>query len=277
MTDTHRSSIWTTGQQTAPVQRRGRYLAESGRHPGKMLPAIARAAIATYTDPGDLVIDPMCGIGTTLVEAAHLGRDSIGIEFEPEWAAFARANLSHARAEDATGHGQVVVGDCRNLAAITSAEGGAPARLILTSPPYGHSTHGQVRAGHGTITKEHTRYSNDRRNLANASNATLLTALEGMLGDAARVLAPDGVVVLVARPWRQGAHLVDLPGSLTRIAGSAGLRLLERNVALLAALRSDVLVSRASFFALHQVRQARRAGLPLQVIAHEDVLVFGQA
>ena len=53
-------------------QRHGRYHPESNRHPGKMLPALARRAIETYSDPGDLVLDPMCGIGTTLVEAIHL-------------------------------------------------------------------------------------------------------------------------------------------------------------------------------------------------------------
>ena len=47
-----------------------------------MLPAIAATAITRYTEPGDLVADPMCGIGTTLVEAIHLGRDAIGIEYE---------------------------------------------------------------------------------------------------------------------------------------------------------------------------------------------------
>jgi len=36
-----------------------------------MLPAIAATAITRYTEPGDLVADPMCGIGTTLVEAGR--------------------------------------------------------------------------------------------------------------------------------------------------------------------------------------------------------------
>lgn len=45
-----------------------------------MLPALARRAIETYSDPGDLVVDPMCGIGTTLVEAADLGRRAAGVE-----------------------------------------------------------------------------------------------------------------------------------------------------------------------------------------------------
>jgi hypothetical protein len=37
------------------------HLADSGTHPAKMLPAMAARAIATYGNPGDLVIDPMCG------------------------------------------------------------------------------------------------------------------------------------------------------------------------------------------------------------------------
>ena len=52
-------SVWTTGQQDSRTQRRGRYLAASMAHPGKMLPAIARHAIEHYTSPDDLVIDPI--------------------------------------------------------------------------------------------------------------------------------------------------------------------------------------------------------------------------
>ena len=70
------SSVWTSAKQTAQVQRTGRYLQASRQHPGKMLPAIAAQAIATYTSPGDLAIDPMCGIGTNLVEAIHQGRQA---------------------------------------------------------------------------------------------------------------------------------------------------------------------------------------------------------
>lgn len=91
-------SVWPTAQQTARAQRVDRYLPATVAHPGKMLPAIAATAICAYTQPGDLVIDPMCGIGTTLVEAIHLGRDAIGIEYEPAWAEFAAANIAFARA-----------------------------------------------------------------------------------------------------------------------------------------------------------------------------------
>ena len=56
-------SVWVTAQQDARTQRRARCLPESMAHPAKMLPAIAATAIERYTEPGDLVADPMCGIG----------------------------------------------------------------------------------------------------------------------------------------------------------------------------------------------------------------------
>ena len=87
-------SVWATAQQDARTQRRGRYLPAATAHPAKMLPAIAATAITRYTEPGDLVADPMCGIGTTLVEAIHLGRDAIGVEYEPRWAHIAAANIN---------------------------------------------------------------------------------------------------------------------------------------------------------------------------------------
>ena len=50
--------------------------------------------------------------------------------------------------------------------------------------------------------------------------------------------------------------------------------LYERNAALLVGLRGDRPVPRPSFFQLDRVRKARARGLPLRIIAHEDVLVF---
>ncbi|MCD0450422.1 site-specific DNA-methyltransferase [Actinocorallia sp. API 0066] len=105
-------SVLATGQVVSRVQRRGRYLPESMRHPGKMLPSIARAVIGAYTEPGDLMVDPMCGIGTTLVEAVHLGRDAVGMEYEADFANLSVRNLLHAAAQGASGQPRVVCGGC---------------------------------------------------------------------------------------------------------------------------------------------------------------------
>ena len=96
-------------------------------------------------------------------------------------------------------------------------------------------------------------------------------------GDQAVLAQSDqqgGVLVLTARPYRHRELLVALPGQLTEVAEAAGLVLFERNAALLVGLREDRLVPRPSFFQLDRVRKARARGLPIRIIAHEDVLVF---
>ena len=91
------TSVWVTAQSSPASQRKDRYVTESTAHPAKMLPAIAAHAIEHYTEPGDLVLDPMCGIGTTLIEAVHAGRGAVGVEYEPHWISVANANLQLAR------------------------------------------------------------------------------------------------------------------------------------------------------------------------------------
>ncbi len=271
-------SVWPTAQQPAARQRAGRYLQASTAHPAKMLPAIARTAIQRYSQPGELVLDPMCGIGTTLVEATHLGRLALGVEREPRWAELARANLAHAASLGAAGTGTVTTGDARQLLDLLDPLLHGRVALVVTSPPYGPSIHGQVDARPGGVVKYDNRYAEPgatgRGNLARVSDQVLLGAIQQILGACRTLLRPGGVVVLTARPWRRRGLLVDFPGALVRAGEDAGLACFERNVALLVGLNGDRLVGRPSFFQLDRVRKARATGLPLRVIAHEDVLVF---
>src|SRR6266542_4601291 len=124
-----------------------------------MLPALARTAISSYSDVGELVLDPMCGAGTTLIEAVHLGRNTIGVELEPRWAALAAANLTLAREHGATGRGLITRGDARLLGRGLLDELAGRVNLIVTSPPYGSSLHGQVRTGPSPIEQYDNRYS----------------------------------------------------------------------------------------------------------------------
>lgn len=50
------------------------------RYPARFSPKLVRAAIDAFTDPGDLVLDPFVGGGTTLVEAMVSGRHAIGTD-----------------------------------------------------------------------------------------------------------------------------------------------------------------------------------------------------
>ena len=50
------------------------------KYPARFSPVFARAVIETFTSPGDLVLDPHVGGGTTVVEARATGREAIGVD-----------------------------------------------------------------------------------------------------------------------------------------------------------------------------------------------------
>ena len=53
------------------------------KYPARFSPTFARAAIETFTRPGQLVLDPHVGGGTSLVEARALGRQAVGVDISP--------------------------------------------------------------------------------------------------------------------------------------------------------------------------------------------------
>ncbi|MBA8926924.1 SAM-dependent methyltransferase [Kutzneria viridogrisea] len=270
-------SVWTTAQTSPAAQRKGRYVADATAHPAKMLPAVAAHAIDHYTDPGDLVLDPMCGIGTTLVEAVHLGRRAVGIEYEPHWVDVARANLALAHTAGVDHNGRVFHGDARQIASLLPPEYLGQAALVVTSPPYGPSTHGQVAVSPGAgVQKYHHLYGNtlDRGNLANIGHHRLLSGFTRILAGLVPFLRPGGHIAITIRPWREHAELIDLPSQILACGIHAGLIPVERCVALLARAAEHDLVARGSFFQRDFIRKQREAGLPLHLISHEDVLIF---
>jgi modification methylase len=209
-------SVWTTAQASGPVQRRGRYLPESTAHPARMLPAIAAHAVHAYTTPGDLVLDPMCGIGTTLVEAIHAGRDAIGVEYEPRWSNVADANITHAQTHGATGRAGVIRGDATRIRSLLPTALVGQVALVITSPPYGPTVHGLVRPSPDGVGKRDNTYNDgtDRGNLAYRDLTGLADGFTEILTGCHTLLRPGGVVVVTARPWRKNGQLVDLPSAV---------------------------------------------------------------
>ncbi len=272
----HPGSVWLTGQHQSRALRRDRYTAESITHPGKMLPTIARYAIHTYTDPGDLVLDPMASIGTTMVEAMHLDRHGVGVEYEQRWAALAAVNIALAEKNGAPGTGAVYTGDSRRLPSLLPPQIRGRVALVITSPPYGSSTHGHVRtpgARRGKVRKLHHSYG-DSENLAYRNHDELAEGFTEILAGCRALLKPGGHVVVTARPYRRHGELVDIPGMVVAAGETAGLELVEECVALMAGVRNGVLVPRASFFQIKNVGDAIAAGDPQWIPQHEDVLIL---
>ncbi len=92
-----RASIWEYSTGKAAGNRNGdlqhQVLAE---HPAIFPQELAQDHILSWTNPGDLVIDPMVGSGTTLRAAADLGRRAIGIEINPEYCDLIRRRLAQS-------------------------------------------------------------------------------------------------------------------------------------------------------------------------------------
>ena len=65
-------------------------------HPAKFPRQLARDHILSWTNPGDLVIDPMAGSGTSLRASADLGRRAIGVEVNPGYCALIRRRLAQS-------------------------------------------------------------------------------------------------------------------------------------------------------------------------------------
>lgn len=290
-------SVWPVGQRSPAAQRRGRFVPGSAAHPARMWPDLAARIIAEYSRPGDLVLDPLCGIGTTLVEAVHAGRDAIGVECEQRWATLATANTALARAQGGTGHAAVHRGDATTLDQVLTASLMGRVDLVVTSPPYGKTMHGRVEHRRGPLRRFHDTYTPEEPsspdpqditgtstgagsgegrpvNLARRTRLGLAEGITAVLTGCAPFLKPGGLVVITARPWRRKGYLVDLPGTVHTAALAAGLRPVERCVALLASVHADHLTPRHSFFQLVHTRRTRAAGLPAHLIAHEEVLVY---
>lgn len=73
------------------------------RYPAKFIPQIPRWAIREYSSPGETVLDPFAGSGTTLVEGIAAGRDVLGVDLDPLACMISRAkvaNLDLARLPD---------------------------------------------------------------------------------------------------------------------------------------------------------------------------------
>ncbi|MHB1613722.1 MAG: TRM11 family SAM-dependent methyltransferase [Actinomycetes bacterium] len=248
-------AVWPVAQTSAQHQRAGRYLPACTAYPGTMLPALAARIITEYSTPGQLVVDPMTGIGTTLVEAAQLGRCAIGVELEGRWAEVARANLDHVLDSQQRRLVQIHVGDAAGLPDLLGRASGT-VDLIVVSPPCGGDT--------------------AKTNLARVRGTACLAAMSGVYTACYTVLRPGGLLVTVTKNTRRGGRCFDRAGTTVMLARQTGFEYIQHVVALNAAIREDQLRARPSSGQLTQLRHAHDRGEPAHLVVHDDVCVFAK-
>jgi hypothetical protein len=80
---------WALSFDSIPEKIRTKHVHRLHPYKGKFIPQLVEYFVDGHTDefkreayfkPGDILLDPFCGSGTTLVQAAELGIDSIGVD-----------------------------------------------------------------------------------------------------------------------------------------------------------------------------------------------------
>ena len=155
--------------------------------------SLAAFVIETYSEPGDRVLDPFAGSGTTLAVAQRLGREAVGVELLADRVATARARVADP---SWVIHGSAL--DLDQLALGTF-------QLCLTSPPYMNAVdHPQnPLTGYQTLDGDYRRYVDQ-------------------LGDAfamiARHLTPTGALVLNVANIQTGTTVTPVADDLVAAA-----------------------------------------------------------
>lgn len=76
---------------------KGKGTKDNIQHPGIFPDELARRHILSWSNPGDMVLDPFIGSGTTAKMALMTGRRTIGIDISPEYLEIARKRIDLAR------------------------------------------------------------------------------------------------------------------------------------------------------------------------------------
>ena len=119
-------SVWDDVKKTTEERRL--------KHPGSYPIALASRLIQAFTnEQGRLVFDPFAGVGSTLIAAKELGKDSIGLELSSEFASIAATRLNQRTLFDGKAKTKVHNADSRDLRKYVSANS---VDMVVTSPPY---------------------------------------------------------------------------------------------------------------------------------------------
>ena len=191
---------------------RGDWATHSGNYRGNWSPFIPRNLIEKYSKPGDLVLDQMCGSGTTLVECKLLSREAVGVDANRDAIMVARDRLNfdyNSLDKSRTIGVRTFVGDARNLDLVRDET----VDLIATHPPYA-----------GIISYTGKRVEND---LSRLKLPEYIDAMRRVAGESFRVLKENKYCGILIGDTRKGRHYIPISLGVLQAFLSVGFILKE--------------------------------------------------
>lgn len=169
---------------------RGAWATHKPDYRGNFAPQIPRNVILNYSEEGELVLDPMVGSGTTLVEARLLNRNAIGYDINQN-----AVNITSERINFEINNKSkqtVKLGNAQKL-----HEKDNSIDLIVTHPPY-----------FNLVTYSNGKNPDDLSSIS--SIPKFLDALEITLQEMYRVLKPNRFCAILIGNTRKGQHYIPL-------------------------------------------------------------------
>lgn len=194
------------------------------QHPAPFSFTDVSRLILFFTKKNERVLDPFCGVASTLKAAAVTGRKGVGIELVEQWVELGRQRLTH-EVEDASRQ-QIICGDARDVMKTFRDES---CDFIVTSPPYWGILN--KRADHKVRNERvknglATRYSEDPRDLANIpSYKDFINELVKVFAECRRVLRRGRYMCVVVSDFRHGAKFVPYHSDLIAALSPMGWEL----------------------------------------------------
>jgi 16S rRNA G966 N2-methylase RsmD len=186
-------SLWLLG----PRDKTGPHV---GDYWGNFIPQVPQQILTRFTKRGDVVVDLFSGMGTTLIECKHLGRDGLGVEIDPTVAERSLERINSAE-NPSNVSVAVLVGDstleitAKRVRATLKKWGAGAADCVILHPPY-----------HDII-----KFSTLDGDLSHASSESVFLDKVGIVArNAYDLLKPAGFMALVIGDKYVNSRLVPL-------------------------------------------------------------------
>ena len=128
-TDINTDSLWI-------IDKRDNSGVHSPDYHGNFVPQIPHQLFIRYTKKGDWILDPFMGGGTSLIEAQRMGRNSIGIELQPDIARNSETLINIEHNDNCIT--KVITGDsrCYNINSLMEQFNIPAFQFVIMHPPY---------------------------------------------------------------------------------------------------------------------------------------------
>lgn len=158
--------------------------------------AFVETILGLYTKPGDVILDPFVGFGTTVAVAERMDRVAFGVELLDERAHYARRRVRYPE--------RIITGDARSIADLA-----LPAfDFSLTSPPY--------------MTREnHPQNPLDGYRSLDGDYETYLAELTDIYKQLRTILKPDAIAVVNAANLKDTSGATFLAWDICRAVAAA--------------------------------------------------------